>query len=234
MYIMFSTPLTCCSMGAAMVSATTCALAPGYWQVTDTVGGAIWGNMAIGKARSASPPASVITIDRTEAKIGRSMKKRVNTVRTRESGRRKVPIISHVGCWIRNRCRRRVDERAGAGPGLWEDCFGVPAGLPAAGTAGAAAGSPMSDFPVAPAVATGEPPAESAAGRATGRVDESLSGSNGRALTRKSSLVTGFFPRRIFCMPTATTRSPGLIPWLISRNPLRSTPGVPTSTATGL
>jgi hypothetical protein len=29
MYIMFSTPLTCCSIGAATVSATTRALAPG-------------------------------------------------------------------------------------------------------------------------------------------------------------------------------------------------------------
>ena len=29
MYSMFSTPLTCCSMGAATVSATTWALAPG-------------------------------------------------------------------------------------------------------------------------------------------------------------------------------------------------------------
>ena len=29
MYIMFSTPLTCCSIGAATVSATTWALAPG-------------------------------------------------------------------------------------------------------------------------------------------------------------------------------------------------------------
>ena len=29
MYSMFSTPLTCCSIGAATVSATTLALAPG-------------------------------------------------------------------------------------------------------------------------------------------------------------------------------------------------------------
>src|SRR5437762_562639 len=49
MYIMFSTPLTCCSMGAATVSATTSALAPGYWQVTDTVGGVISGYWAMGK-----------------------------------------------------------------------------------------------------------------------------------------------------------------------------------------
>src|SRR6516165_10581040 len=79
MYIMFSTPLTCCSIGAATVSATTWALAPGYWQVTTTVGGAIGGYIAIGSDQSAIAPASVITIDRTVAKIGRSMKKRENT-----------------------------------------------------------------------------------------------------------------------------------------------------------
>ena len=95
------------------------ALAPGYWQVTDTVGGAIWGNIAIGKARIASPPASVITIERTEAKIGRSMKKRVNTVRTRDQ------IRSREGSYQLPRrpldpesSAARVDERAGAGPGL--------------------------------------------------------------------------------------------------------------------
>ena len=36
---MFSTPLTSCSIGAATVSATTLALAPGYVVVTETVGG---------------------------------------------------------------------------------------------------------------------------------------------------------------------------------------------------
>src|SRR5437660_7755425 len=79
MYSMPSTPLTCCSMGAATVSETTWALAPGYWQVTITVGGAIGGYIAMGSAHSAIAPASVITIDRTVAKIGRSMKKRENT-----------------------------------------------------------------------------------------------------------------------------------------------------------
>src|SRR3954466_2128095 len=43
MYIMPSTPLICCSMGAATASATTSADAPGYWQVTWTVGGVIGG-----------------------------------------------------------------------------------------------------------------------------------------------------------------------------------------------
>ena len=94
MYIMFSTPLTCCSIGAAMVSATTWALAPGYWQVTETVGGAIWGNIAIGNVISARPPARVITIERTEAKIGRSMKNRVNTVGTRDQMPRGIDLSS--------------------------------------------------------------------------------------------------------------------------------------------
>src|SRR5882762_1879184 len=49
MYSMSSTPLTCCSMGAAIVSDTTWALAPGYWQLTCTVGGAICGYSASGK-----------------------------------------------------------------------------------------------------------------------------------------------------------------------------------------
>src|SRR3954471_7073753 len=83
MYIMFSTPLTCCSIGAATVSETTWALAPGYWQVTITVGGAIGGYIAMGSAHSAIAPASVIRIDRTVAKIGRSMKKRENTALAR-------------------------------------------------------------------------------------------------------------------------------------------------------
>ena len=76
---MSSTPLTCCSIGAATVSATTWALAPGYWQVTLTVGGDTGGYIAIGSALSESPPASVIAIDKTVANIGRSMKKRENT-----------------------------------------------------------------------------------------------------------------------------------------------------------
>jgi hypothetical protein len=52
------------------------ALAPGYRQSSETVGGAMGGNIARGKLKSAIPPASVITIDKTDAKIGRSMKNR--------------------------------------------------------------------------------------------------------------------------------------------------------------
>src|SRR4051794_1486486 len=78
MYSMWSTPLTCCSIGAATVSATTWALAPGYWIDTCTPGGVICGYCAIGKVNSAIPPARAMAMDSTVAKIGRSMKKRVS------------------------------------------------------------------------------------------------------------------------------------------------------------
>src|SRR5213594_4251396 len=72
---MFSTPLICCSIGVTTVEATTSALAPGYWPVTLTVGGAISGYCAIGRRQNATPPTITNTIETTEAKIGRSMKK---------------------------------------------------------------------------------------------------------------------------------------------------------------
>src|SRR3954464_14727039 len=75
---MFSTPLTCCSIGAATVSATVSELAPGKIADTSTVGGVISGYCAIGSVQTAMPPAKVITIESTEAKIGRSIKKREN------------------------------------------------------------------------------------------------------------------------------------------------------------
>src|SRR5262249_1690811 len=46
MYSIFSTPFTCCSIGAATVSRTTEALAPGYEPDTCTVGGVISGYCA--------------------------------------------------------------------------------------------------------------------------------------------------------------------------------------------
>src|SRR5579859_4317640 len=79
MYIMPSTPFTCCSIGAATVSATTSALAPGYDADTSTVGGAISGYCASGNVNSAMVPPNTMTIDSTEAKIGRLMKKLENT-----------------------------------------------------------------------------------------------------------------------------------------------------------
>src|ERR1043165_6773119 len=74
MYNMPGTPVTCCSIGAATVSATTWALAPGYGIDTLTDGGVIRGYCAIGKNHSAIPPVNVMITDRTVAKMGRSMK----------------------------------------------------------------------------------------------------------------------------------------------------------------
>src|ERR1700679_1904677 len=75
---MWSMPLTCCSIGDATVSATTWALAPGYWIDTCTPGGVICGYCAIGKADSAIALDMAMTMDRIVSKIGRSMKKRVS------------------------------------------------------------------------------------------------------------------------------------------------------------
>src|SRR6516164_962426 len=83
---MSSTPLTCCSIGAATDSATTVASAPGYWHMTWIVGGVICGYWARGNVNTETSPASVMTIDKTLAKIGRSMKKRENKSAT-SSGR---------------------------------------------------------------------------------------------------------------------------------------------------
>src|SRR5947207_15806259 len=99
---MFSTPFTCCSIGAATVSATTCALAPGYTAETSTVGGVISGYCAIGSPNSATLPASVTMIDSTEAKIGRLMKKRENT------------WVLSVGCDLAAAwCARSEERRVG-------------------------------------------------------------------------------------------------------------------------
>ncbi len=51
MYSMSSTPLICCSMGAATVSEMVCAEAPGYCAVTTTVGGTTSGYSATGSVR---------------------------------------------------------------------------------------------------------------------------------------------------------------------------------------
>ncbi len=50
MYSMFSTPLICSSIGSATVSASTSAEAPGKVADTETVGGAISGYWATGRA----------------------------------------------------------------------------------------------------------------------------------------------------------------------------------------
>src|SRR6516165_3405384 len=78
---MSSTPFTCCSIGAAIVSATSCAPAPGKVQSTWMLGGVTYGNWLRGRVKKERPPASVISTDRTVAKTGRWMKKRENTGR---------------------------------------------------------------------------------------------------------------------------------------------------------
>src|SRR5512138_643973 len=75
---MCGTPLIAFSSGAATVSSSTLADAPGYTAVTVTTGGAISGYWAIGRLRIAESPASTRKIEITAAKIGRSMKKREN------------------------------------------------------------------------------------------------------------------------------------------------------------
>src|SRR3546814_19724797 len=61
-------------MGVATVAAMTFGLAPGYWARTTTDGGTTSGYSEIGSARRASRPETKMSIDRTPAKIGRSMK----------------------------------------------------------------------------------------------------------------------------------------------------------------
>jgi hypothetical protein len=53
-----------------------------------TFGGEICGYMAIGRVKSEIPPARVMTIERTEAKIGRSMKNFENKGRPSGDGTR--------------------------------------------------------------------------------------------------------------------------------------------------
>src|SRR5438270_13686592 len=48
--------------------------------MTMMLGGVIGGYCAIGNVKTAIPPARVMTMDSTAAKIGRSMKKRENTM----------------------------------------------------------------------------------------------------------------------------------------------------------
>src|SRR5512135_606078 len=74
-----STPLTCCSIGAATVSATTLTSAPGYRAVTWTVGGVISGYSATGRRAAAMPPSRTMMTEMTHARTGRSMKNRAST-----------------------------------------------------------------------------------------------------------------------------------------------------------
>src|SRR3954470_17675245 len=83
-----STPLMAFSRGAATVSSSTVAEAPGYTARTCTTGGAISGYWAMGSTRIAARPASAMKIEMTTAKIGRSMKNLENMAILGERGDR--------------------------------------------------------------------------------------------------------------------------------------------------
>src|SRR5690349_19582604 len=62
-------------MGVATVCAKVSAVAPGYVALMTTVGGAISGYCATGSVGYATTPKMMISVDRTAAKIGLSIKK---------------------------------------------------------------------------------------------------------------------------------------------------------------
>src|SRR4051794_4459239 len=74
-YLRWSRPLSCCSITWTTVLCTVSAEAPGYVTLIEINGGAIAGYCAIGSERMERPPANMMTIAITQAKIGRSMKK---------------------------------------------------------------------------------------------------------------------------------------------------------------
>src|SRR6266550_4413493 len=104
---MFSTPLTCCSIGVATVSDTTFAFAPGQLAVTWMVGGAISGYCAMGSVESAMTPTKVMTMLMTPAKIGRSMKKcgkfMARLTKDDERGSLRSACLSGSGRFLGNR-----------------------------------------------------------------------------------------------------------------------------------
>ena len=110
-----------------------------------TVGGAICGNIAIGRVKSARPPARVITIERTEAKIGRSMKKRVNTVLAR-LGFLEIEITAGDG--FGPRVGAAADRAEGLGRGR-AFAAGSPAGAGDGSGSAASGGLPRAGGPAA-------------------------------------------------------------------------------------
>src|SRR6266404_5730557 len=69
-------PCSCCSIICVVVLSSVVASAPGKAAVTPICGGASAGNWAIGSERADNNPNKQTRIARTQAKIGRSMKKR--------------------------------------------------------------------------------------------------------------------------------------------------------------
>jgi hypothetical protein len=77
---MFSTPLICCSIGVATVSATSGRWRRGSWRSRRRWAGAISGYWLIGSENAAIVPTITMTIEMTAAKTGRSMKKWANFI----------------------------------------------------------------------------------------------------------------------------------------------------------
>ncbi len=75
-YKRLSMLVSCCSMTCVTEFCTVCAEAPGKLAETVTAGGAIVGYCAIGSVRTDRNPATMMTMAMTQAKMGRSMKKR--------------------------------------------------------------------------------------------------------------------------------------------------------------
>src|SRR6476620_15877 len=111
------TPLIAFSSGAATVSSSVCAEAPGKTACTVTTGGAISGYCAIGSERIAAIPASTKNTEMTAAKIGRSMKNLESMAAAFRSGlgrRRRFRVVLrdrgvaalHPGGVCRRRSRR--------------------------------------------------------------------------------------------------------------------------------
>src|SRR5262249_18365225 len=73
-----------------------------------TVGGEISGYWATGRVNSAMLPPSTMTMDSTEAKIGRLMKKRENTVASTQSVGLCLAHLPRVCHWGVDRLRRPV------------------------------------------------------------------------------------------------------------------------------
>ena len=71
--------LIACSSGVVTLASTASALAPVYTAETVTVGGAMFGNCAIGSVGIATTPRSKMTSEQTVAKTGRRRKKSITT-----------------------------------------------------------------------------------------------------------------------------------------------------------
>ena len=85
-----------CSMTCVTPSSSVFADAPGYLAVMLIVGGAMAGYCATGSVAIASAPASMMTIAMTQAKTGRSMKKRDMACRLLRCRRRRGCNTRHA------------------------------------------------------------------------------------------------------------------------------------------